>query len=111
MIADIVAYLTEALGVRVSTSRPVNPPSEMVTVTRTGGVGDRFVDRPLILIHAWGTSDVGACALAERALEAMLEFPDHSDDVSLVTQNSFYTNAYTDGTPRWSVLLECVSNR
>lgn len=110
-MTEVISYLATTLGVRVSSYRPENPPSEMVTVLRSGGTGDRFLDNPLILIHAWSTTDVGAYELADRAVKAMLELPDHSNNIALVEQNSFYSNAYTDGTPRWSALMQCVCNR
>ena len=111
VLKEIVAGLSSMLDVRVATERPANPPKTMVTVVRTGGGGSRFMDSPRIIVHAWGQSEDEAYKLGREAEQAMFALPSYSDNIAEVTQNSFYSNIYTDGTRRWSGAYVLVCNR
>lgn len=111
ILASIVSHLSTELGCPVSTERPVNPPSKMVTVIRAGGGGSRFMDTARVLIHTWGSSDSEAYLLGRKAAKAMFSLPAVADNVAEVTQDSFYSNIYTDGTRRWSGAYVIVTNR
>lgn len=107
----IVAHLSEELDCRVSTERPANPPKRMVTVTRAGGGGSVFLDSPRIVVHAWGESESDAYALGMEAAAAMFTLPGAADNIAEVTQDSFYSNIYPDGTRRWSGAYVLICNR
>lgn len=107
----IVAHLGSVLGVRVSTERPANPPSRMVTVVRLGGGGGPFDERPGIAIDAWGASESDAYRLAMQASEAMFSLPESADNVVSVEQDSLYSNTYPDGTRRWTGNYSIYCNR
>lgn len=111
MLIEIITYLAERLDARVATQRPVDYIGNLVTVVRSGGGGDRFTDRPRLSLHCWAGSDLAALQLAEATAALMLEAPDHIANLARVDQDSFYANPYTDGTPRYTVSVELVTNR
>lgn len=111
VMQEIVAHLATVLDCRVSTERPANPPKKMVTVVRAGGGGSRFTDTARVVIHAWGSTDAEAYQLGRDAAMAMFSLPGAAVDVAEVTQDSFYSNIYTDGTRRWSGAYVIVTNR
>lgn len=106
-----IEHLDASLECRVASERPANPPSEMVTVVRMGGGGSRFIDRPRILVHAWGTSETSAYGLAREAEAAMFTLPAYEPNVAEVSQDSLYSNIYMDGTRRWTAAYVIVTNR
>lgn len=61
--------LREGLGVRVSTRRPAEPPSEgFVIISRIGGGNDDWATKdPRFLIECYHPSEGGAELLAEKA--------------------------------------------
>lgn len=111
LMADIVSHLSDSLGCRVSMERPANPPTEMVTVTRVGGGGSRFLERPRIAVHAWAGSESAAYRLGVEVANAMLALPDNYANVAEVSQDSLYSNIYPDGTRRWSGVYVIICNR
>lgn len=111
VLESTVSHLSSKLGVRVSTERPANPPAEMVTVTRTGGGGGAFTERPRVTVHCWAESEKLAYRLGMRAAEAMFSLPSSDDNIASVTQDSFYSNIYPDGTRRWTGAYVMVCNR
>lgn len=111
LMKDIVAHLSDDLGVRVAAERPEHPDERMATVTRVGGGGDRFTVTARIVIDCWAESYKAAYNLAKLAEESMFDLPAYSVNVASVEQNSFYSNTYTDGTPRWTGVYVIVCNR
>lgn len=111
ILLDTVSHLSDSLDCRVATERPANPPGEMVTVTRVGGGGSMFLDSPRVSVHAWAETEAEAYKLGMAAADAMFSLPAHSPDVAEVTQNSFYSNIYPDGTRRWSGVYVVTCNR
>lgn len=111
LVRDVVAHLSDDLGVRVAAERPENPDERMVTVRRVGGGGDRFMDTARIDVTVWAESYKAAYILAKLAEESMFGLPAYSANVASVEQNSFYSNTYTDGTPRWTGVYVIVCNR
>ena len=67
IVKDVVAHLSDDLGVRVAAERPENPDERMVTVRRVGGGGDRFMDTARIDVTAWAESYSAAYNLAKLA--------------------------------------------
>lgn len=111
IIKDVVAHLSADLGVRVASQRPANPGKRMVTVRRVGGGGSVFRDNPLVEVTAWEESDVAAYKLAELAADSMFTLPAFSANVAEVTRNSFRSDTFMDGTPRWTGVYVIVCNR
>lgn len=107
---EVIAYLGSRLDCKVSSERPERPPESLVVVRRTGGQGDRFVDRPRLLVHCWGPTDEKASKLAQRVAGLMLESQDHIQNVTRCLQDSIYQND-VDGRHRWSVSFDMVANR
>ena len=70
-----------------------------------------FLDRATVTVHAWSTSESGAYSLARKAEDAMFSLPSAADNVAEVTQNSLYSNIYSDGTRRWSGAYIIAYNR
>lgn len=68
-----VAYLSERLGVRVSTKVPNNLTSvlPMVRIIRGAGSDDGITDSPLLDVEAFAGDQPAASALAEDAREAL----------------------------------------
>lgn len=110
-LPEVIAYLTEQLGIQVSTTIPENRPSRAVTVVRTGGRGDRFTERPRVDVNTWGTTDLEAMELMGEVCDALLCLPDHSENIAYVEQGSVYSEHYEDGTPRWGASFSFVINR
>lgn len=111
ILLETVSHLSDALDCKVSTERPANPPSEMVTVTRVGGGGSVFLDRPRVAVHAWAGTESAAYRLGMDAADAMFSLPGASPNVAEVSQDSFYSNIYPDGTRRWSGVYVIICNR
>lgn len=111
IIKDTVAHLSNELGVRVASQRPANPDPRMVTVRRVGGGGTMFRDTPRVEVTAWAESDVAAYELADLAADSMFTLPAYSANIAEVERNSYYSNTYTDGTPRWTGVYVIVCNR
>lgn len=67
----MVAWLA-GLGYRTSTVVPANAPDEFVTVERTGGGVDSYVDKPVFAVQAWGATDARAEEIANGIRYAAL---------------------------------------
>lgn len=107
-----ISHLSSRLGgVRVSSEAPEHVTTPLVTVMRTGGGGNMFLDRPRMLVHAWGKSEKQALALALEVEQAMFDLPAAEVNVADVTQDSLYSNVYPDGTRRWSGAYVITTNR
>lgn len=118
LIEELIAYLKEVLGVKVSTTMPVDRKgdtasvhSDMVTVVWDGGSGTRFVEQPRITFHAWSTQDIKAATLLDKVIDALDAAPDYITNLAQATQNSRYSNVYVDGTPRWSAVYVFTTNK
>src|SRR5690606_41937661 len=76
--AIVVEFLADRMDVPVSSLVPrgrnsLESPARLITVTRTGGPAlNRAVDKPMLLLHAWGTSSVDASHLAQEARLVLL---------------------------------------
>lgn len=110
ILAEVIPYLAERLDCPVSSERPETPPEQLVIVRRTGGYGDRFVDRPRLLIHCWDVSDEAAAVLVYKVAELMLVAPDKIVNLARCMQDSIYQNNL-DGKHRWSASFDLVTNR
>ena len=67
-------------------------------------------------VAAWMANREKAARMGVRlrpmdAADAMFSLPSSDDNVAEVTQDSFYSNIYTDGTRRWSGAYVIVTNR
>ena len=77
--AIVVEFLADRMDVPVSSLVPrgrnsLESPARLITVTRTGGPAlNRAVDKPMLLLHAWGTSSVDASQLAQEARQVLLD--------------------------------------
>lgn len=103
---------------RVATEVPSGErPDPLVTVRRTGGPSDAFLDSPSLLVTCWASPDAGhsgdrnAAALATRARETLLAIPDGDPWVSDVEVPSTYRNDHADGTPRYSIQCRLTVNQ
>lgn len=107
----MVAHLSGALGVRVSTEMPEKRVLPIVTVVRTGGGGNRFRERARYSVHCWAASESAAYKLALAMDEAMYDLDAADPNIALVTQDSLYSNIHPDGTRRWTGTYVITSNR
>lgn len=89
IIAELQAYLSDALGVPVSSELPPVLPKEFVTIKRTGGVrvGIRN-DTPQVAVRVYSDTEVNAWELAKRIRRAMFELPSLTPDVLRVAESS-----------------------
>lgn len=77
--AIVVAFLDTRLPVPVSSVVPTDrdalaSPARFITVRRTGGPAqNRVVDKPTLLIHAWGTSSADAATLCQDVRSLLLD--------------------------------------
>lgn len=110
IIIETVSYLEHALNVQAQSEAPKTIPPRFVMVRRAGGDGDRFVDRPRLVIHCWDESDEKAGTLAADVATAMLAAPDFIENLAAISQDTIYQNDI-DGRHRWTVSLVCVCNR
>lgn len=110
-LPEVISYLNETLGIRVSTTAPEKVTKPIVTVVYTGGQSDGFVERPSCVFHAWANTDLEAMQLIYQVADALFALPGHSNNIARAEQNSIYSNVYTDGTPRWSATFDFVTNR
>ena len=110
ILAELVPYLAARLDCPVMTERPEKPPERIVIVRRTGGQGDRFVDRPRVLIHCWDVSDEAAASLCYQVAEFMICAADKITNLTRCMQDSIYQNNL-DGKHRWSASFDIVTNR
>lgn len=106
----VIPYAAGILECPVASEMPEKAPKAIVVFRRTGGRGDRFVDRPRVLAHCWGGTDEEAASLAYAVAGLMLESPDKLANVTRCLQDSIYQNDL-DGRHRWSVSFDMVVNR
>lgn len=111
LLQAIVAHLTNELDVRVATEKPANTKPPFVTVVRNGGGGNEFTDEARISVHCWGRTETEAYELGLLAASAMFQLIAFENNVVSCTQQSFYSNIYTDGTRRWTGVYNIYCNR
>jgi hypothetical protein len=71
VVAALVEWLPGKLGVPAYSKVPAPRPSRFVTVTRTGGEAEKFLDRPTLAVQTWGESDLDAATLALTTRNAL----------------------------------------
>lgn len=105
-------------GCRVATEVPPGGrPDPLVTLRRTGGPSDAFLESPSLTVTCWAAPDPGhsgdrnAAALATRARDALLAIPDGDPWVSEVEVAGTYRNDRADGTPRYSIQCRLTVNQ
>lgn len=69
---EVVAHLSGALDVPVSTEAPVERPSAFVLVDPVGGSSTRDALHADVAVQAWATSAAAAESLVRDACDAML---------------------------------------
>ena len=77
--ADVIAFLTEHVGVPVFATVPRERPTMFVTVERVGGRLDQFRDLPQFAVQAWAPTTAKAAALADNVrflLPDLIGLPD-----------------------------------
>ena len=106
---EVIAWLA-GLGYRASTHPAKNPPSEFVTVERTGGTVDDMVDHPSIAIQTWAKSEPRAeemaVAIRNEALTNSLPRGFSKMDVN-AGPYPFWDES--TGLPRYQVLYDCTA--
>lgn len=108
-IAEIIAYLSARVNVRVAAEVPANKPQRLITVGRVGGNGSRYLDNPRIDIDAWAGSDYEASSLLNEVIGYMYDLPGTSDLISEVEKNSQYRSDL-DGWHRWTASFNVTRN-
>lgn len=70
----LIDYLKTALkDVPVAADIPAARPARFVTIERTGGRGDRFLDRPQVTVQCWESSRLAAADLALQVRAALID--------------------------------------
>lgn len=72
VLADLCRWLSDRLGVPVSTTVPAARPPEFATVERTGGGAAPYGDSPNLAVQTWSESEAGAHTLALAARDALV---------------------------------------
>ncbi|MBQ9005360.1 MAG: hypothetical protein IJ092_03185 [Atopobiaceae bacterium] len=100
--AHVIAYLSEALGVRVSADVPPDRPDELVTVEQLGAqYGDHaLIGHPSLAIQSWAPTRYRAAELARGVHEAMMALPLAGGPVTHVSPSGPY-NFPTREHPRY----------
>lgn len=111
IVAVIVAALAEALDVPVSDRVPENRPSRLVTVQRTGGAGDRWLDRATVAIQAWGTTPGDAASLALEVEEAMLDVADGAPVCEAVLEGVQEFDLLPERVPRHQLVYRITAHK
>lgn len=107
--ALVIGYLNgQALGVDAFADIPADRPERFITVERTGGGRDRFVDRPQAVVQVWADSRAGASELADTvaaSLQGMTTLP----EVGRVTVESVVNFPDVSGHPRYQIFITAVT--
>lgn len=109
LMGRIVAHMSTALSVPVSTEVPENRPQRFVTLNRNGGSIDRFLEYQRITVDAWDVSDERAAALIGAAIDAAIDMPYRIANVATVDAESAYRSDI-DGAHRWSAVISVLAN-
>lgn len=67
--------LDKAIGYRVYAQVPATHPDSFVTVERTGGAIDAFVDSPTFAVQAWAPTKAAAAGIAANLAQAIDRWP------------------------------------
>lgn len=91
VIAALVPYLKDKLGVPVSANVPGSRPAEFVTIERTGGDYGLCRDAPNLAVQCWAETEYNAYTLALAAAEALRMSREHIEQVCKVDVTSVYS--------------------
>lgn len=107
--ALIISWLNgQALGAVAFADIPADRPQRFITVERTGGGRDRFIDRPQTVVQVWADSRAEASELANTvaaALQGMIALP----EVGRVTVESVVNFPDVSGHPRYQIFITAVT--
>lgn len=100
----LIAYLSAALALPCSAQVPRKRPSRFVTVERTGGPCDEFVDSAQLAVQCWGESYADAKKLAINTRNALRIFTE-LDAVADCECESLYWFPGEGNEPRWQLTV------
>lgn len=106
---EVIVWLS-GLGYAASTYPKKNPPTEFVTVERTGGTVDDMVDHPSIAIQTWARSEARAeeMAVAIRNEAVAHSLPRGFSKMDVNAGPYPFWDEST-GMPRYQVLYDCTA--
>lgn len=84
--------------------RPEHPPSRLVTVERTGGVSDGFIDRPMVAVQSWAPTRCEAEELAREVDRAIMEGLADGREVTSCTRSGLSYHPGEKGEPRYQAV-------
>lgn len=88
VLALLQSYLSESIGVPVSSEYPDEPPEEFITIRRIGGNRkDIRNDTPQVVVRVFSTTEAKAWGLVCHVREAMAKLPTLTPDVIRVKES------------------------
>lgn len=112
LVAEFIGYLAvENPGMPVCSEVPADRPAEFVTVEPAGGTEDMFIQRPLMAVTAYSTSDYSAATLLRGVIGQLLAAPGALDLVCAVSVQSTYRAGLEDATDGWAAIVSVVANK
>lgn len=106
---SLITWLS-ALGYTAHTRPPKNAPAEFVTVERTGGYTENFVDHASIAIQTWAATEARADEMANAIRYAAIvgERPDGIAHMSVSGLYPFFDPS--TGKPRYQLTLDVTAH-
>lgn len=89
----VIRYLEKKLDVDVFFEEPLNKEDEYVTIEKTGGYIENYINHATIVVQSYAKSLYQAALLNEKVKKAMFDIVE-IDDISSVKLNSDYN--FTD---------------
>ena len=111
IVAIVVSKLSAALDVPVHDRVPSSRPVRFVTVQRTGGAGDRYLDRATVAVQAWASTPGSAASLAYDIEEAMLDVADGSPITEAVLETSQEFDLLPERIPRHQLVYRITAHK
>lgn len=105
-LESMVAWLA-GLGYRASTIVPANAPAEFVTIERTGGGVDSYVDKPTFAIQVWAQTDARAEEMAgDIRFAALTAQPPRGFHSMRVNQGPYRFYDESTRSPRYQLVID-----
>ena len=109
--AEVVAILSDALDVPVSTEVPMERPRRLVAISLEGCEDDGFFIAPRYSLMCWGQSDVDAHGIAMSALHALTDAAAVHPYLSDVRMETMARDEWgATGQARYQLVIELLFN-
>lgn len=108
--SKLISWLnSQGLSATAYSSPPANTKPPYVTVERVGGPGDRFVDRPSVVVQSWGATKAKAEALSREVDKVILEGLADGRFITSCSRNSLIDYPDSKDRPRYQAVYDIVA--